>query len=67
MTNCDFVAKTMEWKIMIIFSDDYFSSLILPYSDEKIFVTKTKVSLALTMDGFNDGLGGSWGRNLGWR
>jgi len=25
-------------KTMIIFSDDYFPSLILPYSDETIFV-----------------------------
>ena len=28
-------------KTIIIFSDDYFSSLILPYSDENIFVTNT--------------------------
>ena len=41
VTNCDFVAKTMMCKTIIIFSDDYFSSLILPYSDEKIFVTNT--------------------------
>ena len=31
----------MEWKIMIIFSNEYFSSLLLPYSDESIFVTNT--------------------------
>ena len=28
-------------KTIIIFSDEYFSSLILPYSDERIFVTNT--------------------------
>ena len=39
--NCDFVAKTMMCKTIIIFSDDYFSTLILPYSDEKIFFTNT--------------------------
>ena len=26
---------------IITFSDEYFSSLILPYSDERIFVTDT--------------------------
>ena len=31
----------MKWKTMIIFSDDYFSLLILPYRDEMIFVANT--------------------------
>ena len=34
----------MRCKTIIIFSDDYFPSLILPYSDEKIFVTNTILS-----------------------
>ena len=33
--------KTYKCKTIIIFSDDYFSSLILPYSNERIFVTNT--------------------------
>ena len=33
--------KTYKCKIIIIFSDDYFLLLILPYSDERIFVTNT--------------------------
>ena len=31
----------MELKIMIIFNDEYFPLLLLPYRDEKIFVTNT--------------------------
>ena len=33
--------KTYKRTTIIIFSDEYFSSLILPYSDERIFVTNT--------------------------
>ena len=39
--NCDFIAKTMKCNTIIIFSDNYFLLLILPYSDESIFVTIT--------------------------
>ena len=38
---CDFVTKIIKCKTIIIFSDDYFSSLILPYSDENLFITNT--------------------------
>ena len=31
--------KTWKCNTIIIFSDEYFSSLILPYSDEMIFIT----------------------------
>ena len=31
--------KTYKCTTIIIFSDEYFSSLILPYSEERIFVT----------------------------
>ena len=41
VTECDFVAKTIKCKTIIIFNDDYFSSLILPYSNENIFITNT--------------------------
>ena len=33
--------KTYKCNTIIIFGDEYFSSLILPYSDERIFVTNT--------------------------
>ena len=33
--------KTYKCTTIIIFSDEYFSSLILPYNDERIFVTNT--------------------------
>ena len=35
------VLKTYKCTTIIIFSDEYFSSLILPFSDKKIFVINT--------------------------
>ena len=36
-----FITKIMKCKTIIIFSDDYFSSLIFPYSDKNLFITDT--------------------------
>ena len=41
MTKIKFVTKNILVQNIIIFSDEYFSSLILPFSDEMIFVTNT--------------------------